>query len=384
MTSTSREKIIRVGFDDQIFVAQARGGISKYFVELIERLPSHGIEPILLSRGTRNRHLIESGLVSELPPDGRIRGLIRAVAWRLTGWLSTSVSANDKNLDIIHHTFTMGPYLRRWRGKRVVTNFDMIPEIFPSYFKLGNPHFAKRRYCECCNAVISISQSTTNDMLRLYGNHLASKTVQIPFGVSETFLSAASVSNELGIELPTKYLLFVGVRRGYKRFDLALNAFMRLAKTDPELHLVIVGGGLFSREEMDSIKKTNFIHRISRVAPTDDEIREVYRRAEVFLFPSEYEGFGLPTLEALATGTPTVLADASCSREVGGDVALYFAPGDLDDLVRCTERAMSDSIRMRTLKDGPRHASNYTWDRVAEMTATLYKDVVKGALTNEK
>jgi glycosyltransferase involved in cell wall biosynthesis len=384
MTFTSRDKRIRVGFDDQIFVAQNRGGISKYFVELIARLPNHGIEPILLSRGTRNRHLIESGFVRELPPDGRVRGLIRAVAWRFTGWFSTSVSANDKNLDIVHHTFTMGPYLRRWRGRRVVTNFDMIPEIFPGYFKLGNPHFAKRRYCERCDAVISISHSTTNDMLRLYGNHLASKTVQIPFGVSETFLSPALGSVELSFEIPAKFLLFVGIRRGYKRFDLAVKAFERLAKTDPDLHFVIVGGGPFSREEKNLLHQTNLSHRVSRVAPTDAEIQEVYRRAEVFIFPSEYEGFGLPTLEALASGTPTILADASCSREVGGDVALYFKPGDLDDLVRCTERAMSAAVKKATLANGPRHAANYRWERVAEITAAVYKDVVKGSLNNEK
>ena len=377
MNPMNPEQAIRVGFDDQIFVAQTRGGISKYFVEIIQRLPDYGVEPVVVTRGTRNRHLAESNLIRELPSDGRTKGIVRGIIWRVTGWFSTSLPTKPLHLDLMHHTFTMGPYLSRWRGKRVVTIFDMTPELFPSYFKLGNPHFAKRRYCEVSDAVISISQSTTEDMLRFYGGYLKEKTVQIPFGVSESFLAKIGKDEPLGFTLPSRYLLYVGVRRGYKRFDLALSAFVTIAQSDADIFLVVVGGGAFSSAESASIAATGLASRVRWLAPSDNEIREVYRRAEVFLFPSEYEGFGLPTLEALASGAPTVLADASCSREVGGNVALYFAPGDVEDLVQKTREAMTNKIKKRTLELGPARARTFTWDRVAKMTAALYRDVLE-------
>ena len=102
---------------------------------------------------------------------------------------------------------------------------------------------------------------------------------------------------------------------------------------------------------------------------------EVYRRASAFMFPSIYEGFGLPTLEALASRTPTVLADASCSREVGGDAALYAAPGDVDDLTRQLRVALSPQGARRLAAAGPEWAKKFNWDDLASSTADLYRSV---------
>lgn len=370
---------LRVGFDDQIFVAQNRGGISKYFVELITRLPKFGIEPIVVSHGTRNRHLAESGLVPELLPDSPMRARLRGAAWRASGKFSTSSNARDLNLDLMHHTFTMAPYLKRWSGPRVVTLFDMIPEVFPEYFKFGNPHFAKERYCRAADAIISISSSTSEDMLRFYGESLRKKVVEIPFGVGEQFLEAEFNQAELSFALPERYLLFVGLRGGYKHFDHALETYLRLAATDSELHFVIVGGGRYAEHHRRAIVASGLAERIMHCAPNDREIIEVYRRALTFVFPSVYEGFGLPTLEALATGTPTVLADASCSREVGGEAALYFEPGNIDRLEEATRHAMSDASRLRAKEIGPKWAREFTWDRAAESTALLYRSVFEAS-----
>ena len=366
--------MLRVGFDDQIFQAQQRGGISKYFVELFARLPDHGVEPVVLSTRTRNLHLAESGLVPLAAEPGKIGARVVWASWRLLGRPRTSPRPTPA-LDLMHHTFTHPAYLRSWRGPRVMTLFDMTPELFPEYFKLGNPHFAKRRYCEVSDAIISISQNTADDMLRLYSAELGAKTHVIPFGVGEAFLDRTGDV----LDLPARYLLFVGVRGGYKDFGTCWSAFERLAATDPELQLVVVGGGPFSEAEQRTFDESGLAARVRRVQPADPEMPEVYRRAEAFVFPSLYEGFGLPTLEALASGTPTILADASCSREVGGQAARYFVPGDVDDLVSRLREALEPQRREEARASGPAYARGFTWDLAASRTAEVYRRIVASA-----
>jgi glycosyltransferase involved in cell wall biosynthesis len=362
--------VLRVGFDDQIFVAQRRGGISKYFVELFARLPQFGIEPVVLSRGTRNLHLAESGIVPRLPDYSRLMTTATYVSWRLAGIPRTAPRPLPR-VDVMHHTFTNPRYLGEWKGPRVVTVFDMTPELFPSYFPRGNPHFAKRRYCEVSDAIISISQNTADDLYRIYSPDLEGKTHVIPFGVGAEFFARDAPA----LDLPGRYVLFVGVRYGYKHFDIGFAAFAALAAEDPSLEFVVVGGGDFSRDEEATFAAAGLTSRIRHLTPSDAAMPEVYRRASAFMFPSIYEGFGLPTLEALASGTPTVLADASCSREVGGEAALYAAPGDLGDLIAQLRVALSPAGAKRLAAAGPPRARKFDWNDLASATADVYRSV---------
>jgi glycosyltransferase involved in cell wall biosynthesis len=364
-----RRELQRVGFDDQIFQAQRRGGISKYFVELFHRLPAYGVEPVILSTRTHNLHLAESGFVPTAPPVGRLRERTEWATWRAWGRPRTTPRPFPA-IDVLHHTFTHGSYLSLpFAGPRVVTIFDMTPELFPSYFRWGNPHFQKRKYAAVSDAVISISQNTQEDLERLYGP--VSGAQVIPFGVGEQFLERRPDA----MTLPDSYVLFVGVRSGYKHFDTLVAAFARLTRDHPDLRLVVVGGGPFSAAEGRLMEAAGIADRVDKLAPTDEQMPEVYRRARVFAFPSIYEGFGLPTLEALSSGTPTVLADASCSREVGGDAAIYFAPQDVDDLVDKLVDGLAPAAREFANSAGPARGRLFGWDRVASKTAELYRSL---------
>ncbi len=325
---------LRVGFDDQVFVAQRRGGMSRYFIELIKRFPDYGIEPVILSEATHNLHLIESGLVLEAAPRGATVARLDWATWRIAGRPRT-MPAKLPQLDLMHHTFTNRRYLSLWSGPRVTTVHDMTPELLPDYFPLGNPHLAKRAFCEASDAVIAISHNTAADMVKVYGDQLASKTRVIHYGIGPEFRESRHTRH---LSLPERYVLFVGIRSGYKDFQTALDAFAEVATVDSDLHLVVVGGGPFTPKEQASFQARDLESRILHLTPSDQEMPEVYRRARVFVFPSLYEGFGLPTLEALTSGTPTVLADASCSREIGGDAALYHVPGDSGDLAGGSSR----------------------------------------------
>lgn len=359
---------MRVAFDDQIFQAQGRGGASKYFTELIRRLPQHGVEPIVLSTSSHNLHLVEAGLAPPARPRGRVSSRIEWASWRALG-RPDSRPRPEPDYDVLHHTFTQGSYLRRGYGPRVVTVLDMTPEIYPQYFRMGNPHLSKRLYCERADAIISISQNTAEDMYRFYGDHLRQKTTVIPFGIGKEFLAPAGRAT---LQLPDEYLLFVGVRSGYKDFATALDAFALVSKSMPALHLVIAGGGALTRNERQRLEELRLSSRVHHVAPMDLQMPELFQRAAAFVFPSRYEGFGLPTLEALACGTPAILADASCSREVGGSAATYFASGDAEALASCVTTALSADVRRQIAVSGPAHARRFRWEEAVDATKSVY------------
>ncbi len=366
-------RVLKVGFDNQIFMAQKRGGISKYFVELATRLPNFGVSPVFLTKNTNNIHLSESGLVPSRGQESTLLTNIRWANWRVFGSPS-ELPKNLTSIDLMHHTFTHQRYLKLWPGKRVVTVFDMIPEIYPEYFRPFNPHLAKRKYCYASDQIISISQSTLSDINDVYGQEFSEKVSIVPFGVGEEFFRG---STNLLI-LPENYFLFVGVRKGYKDFPLAFEAFSILAREDTTLNFVVVGGGPFSRKEQSLISTSGLSNRVKHLHPTDEEMPEVYSRAQIFLFPSRYEGFGLPTLESLASKTVTVLADASCSREVGGKAALYFKAGDIGDLIQTVRGGLTQERQASAKILGPERARLFSWDRVANETAQIYHNVLKG------
>ncbi len=363
---------ISVGIDDQIFIAQSRGGISKYFVELIQRLPDYGVNPVLLMSNTNNLHLIESGLLPTSEPSRKSsRNKFNWLTWRLAG-VPNQIPDPFPRIDLIHHTFTNRRYLGISDSPSVTTIFDMTPELFPQYFRKGNPHLSKHRYCREVDALISISQSTKNDIDAIYRGKFSEKITVIPFGVGDQFFRR----NVIDIKLPNEFLLFVGVRRGYKAFDVLCKAFKKVSKSHPKLMLVVVGGGDFVPSEAKLINELGIADKIVKINPTDSEIVEVYRRASAFVFPSEYEGFGLPTLEALATGTVAILADNSCMREVGGDAATYFETGNINDLTDKINASLDAKVASEAAEKGPIWASKFTWDHVAEKTSIFYRSIL--------
>jgi glycosyltransferase involved in cell wall biosynthesis len=363
-------RAIRVGFDDQVFVAQRRGGFSKYFVELIKRLPDHGVEPVLLPRKTLNLHLSESGLVPAATEPSRVVATAEWVSWRALG-RPRSQARTLPPFDVLHHTFTHPSYLGLWKGPRVLTVVDMTPELFPHFLRWGNPHFAKRRFAETVDAIVSISHNTTDDLARLYGEHLREKTTTIHFGIGEEYLAPALPNS---LTLPARYVLFVGLRSGYKDFATAVRAVAMVKERAQfaDLHFVVAGGGTFTDAERHLLADHGLESATAHVRPDDAQMPELYRRAAAFVFPSHYEGFGMPTLEALGSGTPTVLADASCSKEIGGDKALYSPVGDAAGFATLLSDAIendSEDARQRRRE----YAKTFTWDATAAAHASLYR-----------
>lgn len=366
---------MRVLFDDEIFSTQFEGGVSRYFTQLIEELPATGVSPLLSFGLTCNRHLARSSAFSgaRLPRFAGSRSLLRLING------TRSRAALDRGgYDIWHATWYDGralPHARAWPDKPIVTTvYDMTPEVMPEAIApgIGNPHAGKQAMVEAADAVVAISAATKSDLLRFTATP-AERIRVIHLGVGDGLLWRSGAARPRG--LPDRFLLFVGKRGGYKNFDGIAPALSALMADRPELHLVCVGGGPLTAAERARFGPA--AGRVLQLQADDATLAWCYAHAAAFLFPSLYEGFGLPILEAFINRCPAVLALRSCFPEIGGEAALYFDPDQPERLVDQLGRLIGDpAARARLGEAGALRARDFSWTKTAQAHAALYRELV--------
>lgn len=358
---------MRVALDEQIFAIQPYGGISRLFYEKARVFvgdPSLGVSVEPLDAAVVNEYLLgDSHLARELGAR-RSAGSYQALARYFTR------RTRNGAVDVVHNTFYLPRGLSGHPGaRRVVTIYDMIPELLPHTRRRMDFLTKKHKYVQSADQVICISESTRNDLLRIYPDIHASVTIAYP-GVGEQFTPHAPVLPGL----PEPFVLHVGNRGSYKDGGTLLRAFAAIAGTFPEVTLLLVGGGALSRVERDMCVSLGIGNRVVQRSIQDSDMPSVYTRALVTVFPSRYEGFGLPAVEALACGCPLVLADTSSLPEVGGSVAHYFPPGDSGALAEILRLLLnSESLRSASREAGFAQAAKFTWHGYAEANARAYR-----------
>jgi glycosyltransferase involved in cell wall biosynthesis len=315
-----------------------------------------------------NEHAIAAGLSSH-------KGAATLSAHPILRWLYYSALSGHDMLrtaidpyDILHRTYYAAP--GPVRRPSVCTVVDMIPELLPHYFPEGNPHRRKRDVVMASDLVLSISESTTRDVLQFYG-YPASRVVTTPLGID---CQAFADRPKVGHPFRPPYVLFVGLRHRYKnfrRFGLAASAVLA---AHPEVSLALVGGGALLEKEREIFVRAGVLDRVVQANVADKALPSIYREAEVFVFPSEYEGFGLPILESFACGCPVAASRASSFPEVGGPAIEYFDPASTDEIAQAIERILrsrSHADELRRL--GSERVKIYSWQRTAELTAEAYR-----------
>jgi glycosyltransferase involved in cell wall biosynthesis len=357
---------MRVLFDEQIFLFQKRGGISRYFTELIRTFlkePGLDVEPVITFNKSSNEILLSLSKELDLG--------ITSISSPKTLQIAQAIRANSlrfPKVDVLHHTFYSKTFWHSgYRGPRTSTHYDMIPETF-HHTRFGvNPHLSKRWYFDNVNHIFSISESARKDLQQIWP--------EIVTPISTTHLGKPEVPNQEFHRIQG-YIIFIGVRGGYKDAESLFRAFARL----PEQlrgKLEFLGGDKFTESEMDLIDNLGIQNHTSQRNVTDLELAEAYGKAHLFVFPSHYEGFGLPALEALQFGCRSVLANTPALKEVAENCADYFAPGNVDELADALLIALSASPHDNPYLDsGLARAGSFSWLRTARETAKVYQSLV--------
>ena len=355
--------------DEQIFAIQPYGGISRLFAELTRQYvsdPELGVDLDPLQAPIVNRYILDDPELTSRLQVRRARNQWTALAWYFS-------HVERRRADVVHTTFYLPHGLASVRDtKRVITVYDMIPERMRDTRRRLDLLTLKRRYIESADHVICISQATQDDLLEVYGSVKAPMSV-VHLGVDKRFNPEAPAI----AGFPGHYVLFVGHRGQYKDARTLMTAFAAIAQQFPDHQLVFAGGGPFSREEEALLTESNIRHRTMRFDLPDEVMPSAYAQADVFAFPSRFEGFGLPVLEAMACGTPTVLAETTSLPEVGGDAARYFAPGDAMGLAEQLSAVLEDSGEAHRMSvAGRQRAREFSWNRTARLTAEVYRGVL--------
>jgi glycosyltransferase involved in cell wall biosynthesis len=260
--------------------------------------------------------------------------------------------------------------------RRVVTVHDLTYRRFPELLQretLENLERHMSREIAQADAVICVSEATRQDLISFYDIDPA-RAVTIHSGL-ETLPASASP----GLDLPDRYLLFVSTIEPRKNLGALLDAFEKLkaAGLYPGALVVVGRVGWKSEEVVARMRNSRWRNEIRHLdyLPAG-ALAHVYAGAEVFVFPSIYEGFGFPLLEAMSHGVPTIAARSSSLPEIGGEASLYFDPRDSGELAAAIHRVLSDKALRRTLIDeGRRRVQHFRWSRTADETMALFRRV---------
>jgi len=288
----------------------------------------------------------------------------------------------DLKPDLVHFTHFNHPL--KYRGKWVVTLHDLTVVYFPVGRQQRNPlrrlafMAVMRHAAQHAKRVIAVSHTTRDDIVRELGGDPATIEV-IAEGLSiQPGKGTAADLEPYGIRQP--YLLYVSQWRPHKRIEDLVAAFERVAKQHPKLQLVLAGTPNPAFPAIiDRVEHSPLRNRIITPGFVPDAFMPtLYSNAELFVFPSLYEGFGFPPLEAMAMGTPVVAANASCLPEILGDAAKYFEAGNVTDLADTIDGLLQNDLARKELsKLGKTQAAKYQWETVAKETLALYQGILK-------
>jgi len=279
--------------------------------------------------------------------------------------------------EIVHKTYYSKDVFAPKGARRVITVYDMISERFPAEF--AGSHFtdAKRFAISHADHILCISENTQHDLIELFGI-AAERTSVVCLGYDEFALSAAEEGGASYQEGSRPYLLYVGSRGGYKNFEGLARAYANSSYLRSVFSVLCFGGGAFTRDELAVFQqlKLSDIH-VRQISGSDNLLASMYKNAAVFVYPSLYEGFGIPPLEAMSMGCPVVCSNTSSIPEVVGDAGEYFDPNDIESMRVSIETVLqSTSRRQELVTKGHVRRSLFSWQRCANETLNVYRSIL--------
>lgn len=370
---------MKIVLDSQAFNYQKYGGVSRYYTEIFSILnQKENVQIITPWVYTKNIYYKESNLYSEnqkqkaffLELLSKIGISIRKKSKKKNFSKTINAISSGDTYDLFIPTY-YDPYFLDHINKKpfVLTVYDMIHELFPEHFSDGNELRAhKLLLMEQATKIIAVSQNTKRDILKLYPHIDETKIEVIYHGTS------IKINENNTVKLPDNYILYVGSRSHYKNFHFLTDSIKELLKENQDLHLVCAGGGKFKNSEIEYIKSLGLEKQILQLDFEENDLGYFYKKAKCFVFPSLYEGFGIPVLESMACGCPIVLGNHSSFPEVAGDAGVYFNVDDKLDLKnKIAELLQNEEKRKEFAAKGLEQVKKFTWENAAEQCLNLYE-----------
>ena len=368
---------MNVLFDGQVFSFQEHGGISRYYCELLKQFSQlEGMKPSLLMKYSNNRVLNEIDFVhfKHFFTSHKFKGRNEIIKFLNRMY----VRNNFHKLPAPHvfHPTYYDPYFLDLLGDIpfVLTIYDLSHELYPKLFsRFDFTAENKKEVSAKADRIIAISEHTKKDIVALL--HLPESKVDVIPLATNLSLTGRMKSYD---PLPDNYILFVGKRNTYKNFSFLLEAMSLLPRTFASCSLICAGGGTFTAQERKEISKFRLSERIIQIDADDHLLVHLYSHAQAFVFPSLYEGFGIPVLESFACGCPALLSNRSCLPEVGGNAARYFNPESISSLVENLSEIIEDKELAESMRtNGFDRVKLFSWKNTALKTVETYKKVLR-------
>jgi glycosyltransferase involved in cell wall biosynthesis len=299
-------------------------------------------------------------------------------------WRSYGIKKNiiDDQLDIFHGLSNELPFgIEKTGIKSIVSIHDLIIHRYPELYKTWDVRIYKKKFERAlseANKVIAISEQTKQDIIQFYGT--TEEKIKVVYqGCDPAFYSKPTIEDinkcKSKYNLPADFLLFVGTIEPRKN---AFSIVKAIHEQSIDIPLYIIGRSTPYAEKIKSyIEKHNLKNIVLLHGVSNHDLRIFYHLAEIFIYPSVFEGFGIPILEALASGTPVISSKGSCFSEAGGENSIYVTPDNKEQIADAILSLLNDSEkRDNMVKHGLQHAAKFTDDKIAKNLMSVYREVL--------
>jgi glycosyltransferase involved in cell wall biosynthesis len=369
---------MKVLFDHQSFSGAKYGGVARYFYDLMYNLKFQQKIDIDLALLFSNNDYLKHGDIKKIIPFSFFLGYANTnMMFSHINRANSAVKVALHEYDIFHPTY-FKDYFLPFLGKKpfVITHHDVIPEKFSTQYAAldGFNKAQKQRILDKASKIIAVSENTKQDLLEIF--NIAPEKIEVIY--HSTHFTTFRPNPLIKLNTPKRYLLYIGSRYNYKNFLFFVRAIAPILKKQDDLYLLCGGNEQFTAIEQKLFADLNISDKIiHQEIENDDVLYRLYQNAIGFVYPSLYEGFGIPILEAFACGCPVILSDCSCFPEVAQNAALYFKPDNEEHIAYQVEQLLDRAeLRSDLIKKGYQRLKYFSPEITAQKTLEVYKSVL--------